>query len=183
MKKILLLISIVLSLLLCGCAAREIERGYLVSAIGFSEKGGQTNIYIEALNSSNTTDKPSERVVLMSSGISVENAFENLKQTLIKPLYFEQLGTVIFEEKINSNAIEFLKDMPNINYGIYLVKTDNLDKLFTFENLNEPLGYVIIGLLKTNEETTGQLYKMNRSAFYLATINTEDNGLVLAKKE
>lgn len=183
MKKLLLLLPIVLLFLLCGCASREIDRGYLVSSIGFSKGDGRVNLYIEALSSSDTIDQASQRVVLTTSGISEKDAFENLKQTLIKPLYFEQLGTVVFEKDISQDAIRFLKDIPDINYGIYFVKTDNIDKLFETETPSGLLGYDIIGLLKTNGHTTGQLYKINRDSFHLPTINLGDNGLYFTKKE
>lgn len=183
MKKLLLLPFVVLLFLLCGCASREIDRGYLVSAVGFSEQEGYVNLYIETLSSSDTADRVSERVVLTAGGVSIQNAFDNLKQTLTKPLYFEQLGTVVFEKNISDDAIRFLKDIPDISYGIFLVKTDNIDKLFMSETPNGLLGYDIIGLLKTNGKTTSELYKINRDSFHLPTINLGDNGLYLTAKE
>lgn len=183
MKKLLLLLPLSLLLLFCSCASREIDRGYLVSAIGFSEIKGQVHLYIEALSSSDTTDKPSERVVLTAGGNSPQNAFENLRGTLVKPLYFEQLGTVIFEKDINHQALKFLKDIPDINYGVFLVKTDDTAKLFKAQTPNGQLGYDIIGLLKTNGKTKSSLYAINRESFEVPTINIENGRLHFAAKE
>lgn len=183
MKKTVLLI-IFLSFLLCGCTGyREIERGYLVSAIGFSQENDNSKIYIEALLSSDTSDKSSKRVVLTAKGASVEDAFQNLLKSLVKPLYFEHLGALIFEKNINYDAVNFLKNAADINYGIFLVKTDNVDALFKADTPNGMLGYDIIGLLKTNNITDCQVYKTNRKCFYLPTINFLDNHLKIEPKE
>lgn len=177
MKKLLLLLPITLIFLLCGCASREIDRGYLVSAIGFSKEKDVINLYIEALSSSDTTDKPSEKVTLTASGTSPQIAFKNLSGTLVKPLYFEQLGAVVFEKEINRQALNFLKDIPDINYGVFLVKTNDIDKLFKAQTPNGLLGYDIIGLLKTNGKTKSSLYAISRESFDAPTINIENGRL------
>lgn len=175
MKKLYVILP--LFLLLCGCTAREIDRGYLVNSVGFSTKNGDTTIYIEAISSPDTLDNPSERVVLTSSGVSVQNAFDNLKKTLVKPLYFEQLGTIVFEKQINDSAVNFLKSLPDVNYGIYLVKTDDINSLFAASTPNGILGYDIIGLLKTNKENDNRLYRIGHKDFSLPTVNFENEEL------
>ena len=48
MKKILLLVFAVSLIAIGGCDYREIDRGYLVSAIGFMSEGESVKIFIEA---------------------------------------------------------------------------------------------------------------------------------------
>ncbi len=183
LKKCSLLSLFMLFIFLCGCTGyREIDRGYLVTAIGFSSQNGKANIYIEALSSSDVIDKPSERVVLTGEGINFEKAFENLKTYLVKPLYFEQLGTAVFENG-DVTGLEFLRKLPNINPGIYLVSTDDIKTLFENEAINGTLGYDAITLIKTQQsgsaKVTNRLYLSQKENFTLPIVNFSDEKLTL----
>lgn len=181
MKKLLVLLPFLLSFLLSGCVLKEIDRGYLVNTIGFSTSDGDVKIFIEAISSPDNLDKPSNRVVLTARGSTVQNAFENLSKNLVKPLYFEQLGAAILEKDETDDAVTFLKELPNVNYGIYLVKTDDLSTLFSADTPNGILGYDIIGLLKTNQEKNNRLYNVTRNDFNLPTIILKDDKLEILK--
>ena len=165
MRKFLCLISVLLVSVLCGCNGyREIDRGYLVTAIGLYEKDNIAEIYIEALSSLDASNKELQRVVLKAEGKDIISAYENLKATLVKPLYFELMGTVIFEGEGYKN-LNFLKEIPNINYGIYVVKTDDVAALFENDRPKGILGYDIISLIKTthaesNTQITNQFYQI-----------------------
>lgn len=168
MKKICFLISFFLIIVLCGCAGyREIDRGYLVTAIGFSKRNDKVVALIEAMSSTDVSEEKSERVVLSMEGENVKSAYKNLKNSLAKPLYFEQLGAVVIE-KNETIDMEFLNEIPNLNFGVYVVQTDDVKGLFENSRPNVAIGYDIIGLIKNyNKENqskvSSQLYKVQQN--------------------
>lgn len=180
MKILSLLVTVILTITLCGCNGyREINRGYLVTSMGFGNSEDNVTIYIEALSSSDVSDKKSERVVLTGSGKDINSAYKKLKSTLVKPLYFDQLGAVIFEGKTDK-SLEFLKSLSDINYGIYVIKTDDIKTLFSSETPGGVLGYDIITLIKTQSkpfQKHNQLYNIKNEK--LLTVNFCEGNFIL----
>ena len=192
MKRIILLAVVLSLLLLCGCTGyREIDRGYIVTAIGVSQKEGKINLFVEAISSSDVVDKPSERVVLHSTGDNINTAFKNLKESLVKPLYFEQTGTVIVEKSVNNvgkkELLDLCKKHSAIGLGVYIVSTDELNSLFEINSPNGILGYDVIGLIdnyekSTNKKLFNRLFEIKRQGFLannLPVVSVIDNRLKL----
>lgn len=185
MKKRLALIIVALSVMLCGCGGyREIDRGYLVTCIGISTKDGAVNILAEALSSSDAAEKSSERVVLSGSGESVSLAYKDLKNSLVKPLYFEQLGAVVIENTDFQNA----KEIDGVKQDVYLVKTDDIKSLFEGDTPSGVLGYDIITLIKTQSkqkkiEISNQLYNSQNKSFDLPIVNFIGGKLIIKVSE
>ena len=185
MRKVCFLFLTVFLILLCGCTGyREIDRGYLVTCMGISKTGEEYSIFLEVLSSSDVSDKPSEKQVLTSVGNSLYSSFEGLETQLTKPLYFDQLGSVIFDNSLNEESIEFLKNITNINYGVYLVKSDKINALFTFESPNGVLGYDIIGLIKnhnkkSDKRISNQFFKVTKPSARLPIITISNDRLTL----
>lgn len=192
MKRIILLAVVLSLLLLCGCTGyREIDRGYIVTAIGVSQKEGKINLFVEAISSSDVVDKPSERVVLHSTGDNINTAFKSLKESLVKPLYFEQTGAVIVENSISDdNKKELLalcKKHSAIGLGVYIVSTGELNSLFEINSPNGILGYDVIGLIDNYEKNSGKklfnrLFEIERQDFLannLPVVSVIDNRLKL----
>ena len=192
MKKIILLAVVLSLLLLCGCTGyREIDRGYIVTAIGVSQKEGKINLFVEAISSSDVVGKPSERVVLHSTGDNINTSFKNLKESLVKPLYFEQTGTVIVEKSVNNvgkkELLDLCKKHSDIGLGVYIVSTDELNSLFEINSPNGILGYDVIGLIdnyekSTNKKLFNRLFEIKRQGFLannLPVVSVIDNRLKL----
>ena len=194
MKKYVLVLLTAAVALLCGCTGyREIERGYLVTAIGFSVADSDFTITLEAISSSDATDKPSQAITLSGNGKSFDAAYSAIEKQLGKPLYFEQLGTVIIADTLNDTKIEsvidFCKKLPSTNYGIYFIKANNMETLFNTETASGVLGYDIIGIIKNFEKHNGvkisnQLYEISRSSIAkgvenMPTLNAFDGKLEL----
>lgn len=188
MKKLYFLMAFALCFLLCGCMGyREVNRGYMVTAMGFGAKDDQSAIYIEALSASDMSDKKQERILLTGVGNSNKQAYQNLKSNLVKPLYFEQLGAVVFEKTIKPD-FKLLGEIANINPGIYIVLTDDANTLFEGQTPSGILGYDIITLIKTREKETkkrivNQLYKAQGKTIKLPTVNIFDKNLILKQAE
>ena len=192
MKRIILLAVVLSLLLLCGCTGyREIDRGYIVTAIGVSQKEGKINLFVEAISSSDVVDKPSERVVLHSTGDNINTSFKSLKESLVKPLYFEQTGTVIVEKSVNNvgkkELLDLCKKHSDIGLGVYIVSTDELNSLFEINSPNGILGYDVIGLIDNYEKNSGKklfnrLFEIKRQDFLannLPVVSVIDNRLKL----
>lgn len=188
MKKSALLITVISLILLCGCTGyREINRGYTVTAMGFIEKDGNFNIIIETMSSSDVTDKPPEKIVLSGSGVTLEAAFGNLKSQLIKPLYFEQLGTIVLDSDLNQlqqdEIMDFFENLQSVSWGIYIVQSSDINALFDTETPGGILGYDIIGLVKNFEnqggsELSNQFYQLRRAPSALPVVDIADNQLI-----
>lgn len=185
MKKILF-ITVALSLL-CGCGYREMEQGYLVTALGFSEQDGVIEIVAEALSSS-VTDKNAERVVLSGKGSDAASALNDMKSQLAKPLYFEQLGTVVLDRALSAEskneALRLLSVTDGTHAGIYVVNSDDVTALFNASSPDSILGYDIIGLVKNYQQQNGsrilnQLYHLLRGDENLPIVNATDRSLTI----
>lgn len=192
MKRIILLAVVLSLLLLCGCTGyREIDRGYIVTAIGVSQKEGKINLFVEAVSSPDVVEKPSERVVFNSTGDNINTAFKSLKESLVKPLYFEQTGTVIVETSVNNvgkkGLLDLCKKHSDIGLGVYIVSTDNLNSLFENNSPNGILGYDVIGLIdnyekSANKKLFNRLFEIKRQDFLannLPVVSVVDNSLKL----
>lgn len=181
MKKSALILLTVAVALLCGCTGyREINRGYLTTALGFSIDDGDFTITLETISSSDVTDKPSEVITLSGRGKSLDDAYTALEKQLVKPLYFEQLGTIVISNALDDAqiklAIDFYKKLPSANYGIYLVKTNDISALFNSETAGGVLGYDVIGIIKNFEKRnsvklSNRLYEINRIGFLKGVAN------------
>lgn len=189
MKRLAFILIILSLVLLSGCNGyREIDRGYLATAVGISESGGKVCIYIEAVSSQGFTDKSSQRVVLLGKDDDIYSAYKNLTQSLVKPVYFEQLGAVVFDINLSTelveNGLKLLDGLDGTNLGIYLVKTNNVPKLFEVKQEGGILGYDIIGLIKIHEKEKGvtlsnQLYQFRRNTHTLPLVTVDEDKLIL----
>lgn len=149
---------LLLCFLLSGCTGyREIDRGYFVTAIAFSKKDTSTTVYIEALSSSDITEEKDKKILLKGIGKNVGEAFDNLKNSLIKPLYFEHLGVAIFED-VSYNDISFLENISDINNDLYIVKTDDANALLKNDTFGGTIGYDIVSLIKHKEKEIGKKF-------------------------
>ena len=184
MKKIIML-AFPFLFLLCGCTGyREIERSYLATAMGIFQENNKICLTVEVISSSNLADKSSQRQFLTATGSTIDTAFKSLKAQLVKPIYFEQLGAVVFDNFSSDEGIIFLKTLPEINYDIFLVKTNDITALFGLETPGGILGYDIIGLIKNHNEQNStkvlnQFYQIERNNGSLPTVNVTDGKLTL----
>lgn len=191
MKKYLPLLFAVLCVLLCGCNGyREIERGYMAAAIGFKSHQNKIDIIIEATSTSDVMETGETRVILSGEGENVDDAFENLKASLVKPVYFEHLGTAIFENSLNDDTkrkiCNFLTKTDKVNIGLFLIETPDVDALFNFNSPDGLLGYDIIGLIKNSETQNPKkqnfgLYKAEISdvLYNIPSVYVDDGKLIL----
>lgn len=190
MKKLWIISALVSLLLLSGCADyKEIDRGYIVTAIGVYQQTNETTVVIETVSSSNVADDPPERLLLYGEGDSFKTAINNLTAQLVKPLYFEHLGSVIFQENSTvgqqAQLLNYLINEQNINYDSHIVKTKYVSALFESDTHGGILGYDIIGLISNHNAQSkiniqNQIYHIFRQPnTTLPTIAVSDGALIL----
>lgn len=184
MRRFLALLTLICIVFLCGCSGyREIDRGYLVTAVGICKNDDNVQIYLEA-QSSASTSKNIERSILTGSGTTTAAAFEDMKFQLVKPLYFEQVGTAVFQGTPSHADLLFLTDTLKIHYGTFLVQCNDVEKLFHFDSPGKILGYDIIGLIKnfekeTNTDTRSRIFEILKFNIPLSKIDVTNNRLTL----
>ena len=182
MKKISIVL-LGLCFVLCGCGGyREIDRGYFVTAIAIFTQNDTTTMLVEALSSSDVLEQENKKVVLCGCGDNTNQAFQNLKKTVVKPLYFEHIGVATFD-KTTDEYISFLKEIPDISYGIYIVKTDDAKRLLESESPNGVVGYDTVALIKNAEKEQdknfyNRLYNIKNDK-ELPTVNFDGKKLTL----
>lgn len=193
MKKILS-VSVVLLLTFCsGCGKgyREIERGYLVTAVGLCVNESKVQIVLETLSASDT-DSGSESIKLLyGDGNSLREAYDNIKKSLIKTLYFEHCGVIAADNSLANNEmyklLDFCNNIETLKSDVYLVQTDNADELLQTEAVYKSVGYGIIELIKNSGNYSDgdiRLYgikrhRKNGTAVKLPLVNVKNNTLVL----
>lgn len=157
MKKLQITLIIFGLILLCGCADyKEIDRGYIVTAVGASQQDNIIKITLETLSSSDVADKPSERLLLSGEGASIKSAIDALNSHLVKPLYFEQLGSIIFQENLHQTQkrqlLDYLINNQKINFDSHIINTPDVSALFDIDTHDGVLGYDIIGLIDNHKK-------------------------------
>lgn len=178
------------AIFLCGCSDyREIDRGYLVNAIGIGFENDKTNIFISAVSSSDIADNPYSPITLSAYGENILDAYKNLQLQLEKPLYFEHLGTIVLEDTNHLEFISFFAALPMVNPSALVVKTPSCKSLFSNQDSYGLLGYDIIGIIKNyeNQNKVNFTHKMHQldelSLTSLPTIVLENNALSLLERK
>ena len=195
MKKITVIILAVGLVFACGCTGyRELNRGYIVSAVGFKKQEGQTLVFAEALSPTETAENTKETEILSGEGETVLSAYRNLIKNSDKETYFEQCAAVAVETSFDTDEIygilEVCKNIPSLNVGAYIIKTDDVKSLFEVDGTT---GYDVVGLIKyksksENIKFSNQIYKAERDvlkngATKLPQVNARDGKYILYTNE
>lgn len=183
------IISILISLIsLCGCTGyREIQRGYFITAIGFTKQSNDFGIILETLSPYDTEPSGEKSNIISGSGKTLDAAYGEVNQSLTKSLYFEHCGAIVvsrdFTESEMSEIFDFCTNLDTLNIDAYVAQTDNVTALFESKTADESVGYSIIGLIKNagNNTFLNQLYQIKRqdAQTVLPTVNVQNNTLVL----
>ncbi len=155
MKKLIPLFCLIL---LCGCSGyKEINNGYLVTGIAFDKTDNGVKITVNAV-----LPEGEENMILSGSGDSLSSAFNNLKKSQVKTLYFEHCGTVVLNQNLKDNLypiLEFCKNQIKTPIAVRVVFCNDSKSLF----LADRTGYDVISLLKnSNFKTDNRLYKIEQ---------------------
>ena len=161
-RKIISVFLLICTLSLCGCAANnEIERGYIVSAIAFSQDSGSINLFLEAVTAD--SEEQSKNIILKGSGNSAYEAMENIKISLTKKLFFDHCAAIVLDESLNKDltkqALRFCKGIDKINFGCYVVSSADAAAVFGLQPVSAAIGYDIMSMIEVSEEKQSTVFK------------------------
>ena len=143
MKKTVILIALFLTFGLFGCNT-AVNSSVYVSSIGFDIEGDKLVAYflsnpLTDITRNSETEKKDAQFVMVEVN-SVYDAFIEAEQSLLIPLNYLHVKTVIFSEKfLNSHYVEeflvFVKSVRFISYNFYVFSTSGkIDEIFQFKN-------------------------------------------------
>lgn len=193
MKKALAAIAGLLLIMCCGCSTgyREIERGYMVTAVGIHAEENKIQIILETLSSSDREPGSESIKILYGEGDNLNRAFGSIKKSLVKSLYFEHCGVIALDSDFTdseiSKILDFCNDLETLNIDVYVVRTHNTAALFETEAAYKSIGYSVIELTKNtgaNGSVSNQLYNVRKryssgENFKLPVVTVKNNTLVL----
>ena len=143
MRKIYIIIILFLCLFVSGCNT-SINSSVYISSIGFEVEEDKVIAYFLSNPLTDITrsseDKEKKAQFLKIEANSIYEAFTSAKQSLLSPLNFLHIKTVIFSEKcFNSKYIEdfliFLKSIRFVSYNFYVFATiSKIEDIYKFKN-------------------------------------------------
>lgn len=154
--------AVFLSVTLSGCKdlkeeARPNDKR-LVSAVGFSEKGGETILYVEAVEA--IGEGKVKTHVIKESGDNLGNIFTETEAQSSGELTFDHCDALVLDKTVSdSSAKEILEDLiaeERIPLSTKVVFTNDIDKLFEFKgDGEETTGFEISDLAESFAEMYG----------------------------
>ena len=143
MRKINILICLLLCFVIGGCNT-SINSSVYISSIGFEVEDEKVIVYFLSNPLTDITrsseDKQKEAQFIKIEANSIYDAFNDAKHSLLSPLNFLHIKTVIFtEECFNSKFIEdfliFIKSIQFVSYNFYVFATiSKIEDIFKFKN-------------------------------------------------
>lgn len=158
--------------ILSGCMQTNINSSIYISSIGFEASEGKLITYFlsnpltNISRSENGSEQKTEFIKVETE--SVYEAFLIAEQTLLSPLNYKHIKTVIFKEELFKTGFvdeffTFMKSVLNVSYNYYVFATlDKIEEIYTFKNPEQiSYQYSVLSspnLLKFHEYGTEKLH-------------------------
>ncbi len=172
MKKFLFVItlfSFIISLCSCG-GYREIERGYIVTALGFDKKSGdKLTVSAEVVSAGgNERANAPYSEILEGEGVSPGEALFLLNNEISKELFFEHCSAVILGDGLSEEQTKeifvFLKNLRELNKSLSVAATENSKMLLNnSKSVSIAKGFDIERNINESRKETGENYQ---NSFY-----------------
>ena len=173
MKKIISFILLVFTLNLVGCVSTNINSTIYISSIGFEVHDGKLVTYFLSnpltnisRSDSGSQEQKSEYIKVETD--SVHEAFLKAEQTLLSPLNYRHIKTVIFRKEVfDTPFLEqffmFMKSVLDVSYNYYVFATlDKIEDIYGFKNPEQiSYQYSVLSspnLLKFEEHGTEKMH-------------------------
>jgi len=169
-KNLAVIFTVILfCIFLSGCSIKRVSavrtNDYLVSAVGFEERGNKITVFAEAVII-NTEDLSAEKKVelLEGTGGTIEEAFADLHKKSVEVLEFSHCAVSVMGEDLSSqtfsNINKYLLKLEKLNISVQLVSCSDVKALLSCEpKTSVAIGYDIVSLLKKESFITGIKYK------------------------
>ena len=183
MKKIYILIFTTLLIFLSGCST-NINSSIYISSIGFEIEEDKLVSYFLSNPLTNisredgsSTNQEAEYIKVKTT--SVYDAFLQANQSLLSPLNFKHIKTVIFNEecfhtKYIDDFFVFMRSIMYVSFNYYVfATTNNIEEIYKFQNPEQiSYQYSILSspdLLKYNERGTEKIHFLDFANDYFST--------------
>lgn len=166
MKKIIIFIFII-SISLCGCSFDEtISRSgteYIVSAIGFDQKGDKISVTLETIIT-NTENNESETRLLIGIGDTIQDAFSDTLKYATEPLTLSHLGVSVMGKSLNNknfiSICDWFYNKQDTTLSTFFISAENAEELLNQKAISSiAVGYDLVGLLEQQEKESGVNYQ------------------------
>ena len=163
-----LLVFVFFTVFLCGCAGhRELDKGYMLTSVGFEGVDGGFKVIAELLSVSDIQDSSPTPQVLSAIGETPESALYKLSLDFPRAVYFDHCATLaigqgIETEKLKS-VINYCAKAENLNLNMYVIHSLDIEALFKTPTVSASVGYHIMRLLSFKAKESGVDYN---SKFY-----------------
>ncbi len=186
MKKILI-VFFLLVFPLCGCKGyRETDSEYFATAVCFQKKDDDFKAHIEVLAISEEDKKP-ESKVFVSSGKTPYSAVAGTTALMPKNAVFDHCGTAMIDGSISGedfkSVIEYLYDTKNLNLGIFMFFTDDIEGVLDCDSQAASVGYDIMATEANITKTSGISFKNKYYEICARQIKTGGFCLPIVSKE
>lgn len=153
---------------LCGCAGhRELDKGYMLTSVGFEGADGGFKVIAELLSVSDTQDSSPAPQVLSAIGETPESALYNLSLDFPRAVYFDHCATLVIGQGIETeklkSVINYCAQAQNLNLNMYVIYSPDIEMLFKTPTVSAAVGYHIMRLLSFKAKESGVDYN---SKFY-----------------
>lgn len=146
MRKIYIIFLLVIMVYLGGCSKTNINSTVYISSIGFEVEDGKLKAYFLSNPLTNISrgndgsgDKDDSEYVSVTSE-SVYDVFLKAEQSLLSPLNYRHIKTVIFhkdlfETKYIGDFFEYMKSALTVSYNFYVFATkEKIEEIYSFKN-------------------------------------------------
>ncbi len=173
---------------LCSCSDyRELEKGYLITALCFSDEGEDLTVKLETLFPASDSNSAPKTEILTASGKNALGALDNLELTLTRQLYFDHCAALIVENSIDreqlNDIISYCNENKRLNEGLYVVFADDIDNVLEIEPVSNAVGFDIMNLMKKLKSKNKIDYKNRFYEMKKRMIEGEEISLPLIKTE
>lgn len=170
MKKILYIFTLLCFFMfgLCGCVGqRELDKGYMLTAIGFEGTDSGISVIAELITVSDMQNSSPEPQVLSAKGDTPEDALYKLSLDFPRAVYFDHCAALAIGQGIDSKNLEavikYCATADNLNLNMYVIYCPDIESVFNTPTVSSAVGYHIMRLLNFKAKESGIDYN---SRFY-----------------
>lgn len=174
--KIKILVLSVLLCLLCGCAYKEPNDRYTVTALGFSAQEEEVTVHLQAIDASGGEQNGSPVTFLVTGrGRDIDNALDDIRAQLSKEPSFGHCQLVLFSEGIEGERLEkalLICDGLGISLRARMAFCGNIEPMLDNGIITD--GSDLVALIKQNSRSFG--YGAHTALFEIKTAELAGSG-------
>ena len=142
MKKIIILITLLLTLTGCNTNYKNLNDLGIVSSLIIDKEDDKYKVNIEIYKETKESSKK-ESYFVSGKGIHLKDALDNASLLVSKNLYFTHINAIILSREVIDGNMEtlfnYLSRRIDLNSNYYILVTDEVDKLLDSKDKDNPI--------------------------------------------